>query len=76
MEVSSSEEEDGQINHNEEQEDLDRKLYGRVNEGDEPVQREDLAMVRLSRQAIVKAYLTPWFEEYVKGEQTSLTGMV
>jgi RNA polymerase-associated protein RTF1 len=68
MEMSSEEEEDGQISRLELEEERDRRLYGRPDAEDEKLTLEDLMKCRLSRDMIAKACMAPWFEDYVKGK--------
>jgi len=67
METSSGEEEDGQITKHEEEDEKDRKLFGKSNPDDEPIMLPDLEKCRLSRDSIAKYCMRPWFGEYVKG---------
>jgi RNA polymerase-associated protein RTF1 len=67
MDVSDDEWEEGVVTKEEEEEDRDRRLYDRMNEVEEPLRREDIHMVQLTRRQAMKMYLTPWFEDYVKG---------
>lgn len=67
MEMSSEEEEDGQITKLEEEEERDRKLYGKPPAEEDAVGLDDLLKCWLSRDKIAKACMTPWFEDYVKG---------
>lgn len=68
MEMSSEEEEDGQISKLEEEEERDRKLYGKPQDEEGPIVLDDLLKCLLTRDKIARACLTPWFEDYVKGE--------
>jgi RNA polymerase-associated protein RTF1 len=67
MEMSSEEEEDGQISRLEQEEERDRKLYGQSTSDDDSLTLEDLSKCRLTRDMIAKTCMTPWFEDYVKG---------
>jgi RNA polymerase-associated protein RTF1 len=67
METSSDEEEDGQISKLEEEEEKDRKLFGKKDAEDEPITMNDLEKCRLTRDGIAKHCMVPWFEDYVKG---------
>ncbi|ETW77432.1 hypothetical protein HETIRDRAFT_37203 [Heterobasidion irregulare TC 32-1] len=67
METDSAEEEDGQISKLEEEEEKERKLLNRAHPDEDRVTLQDLEKVRLSRDMLAKHYLSPWFEEYVKG---------
>ncbi|KAI0827453.1 plus-3-domain-containing protein [Trametes gibbosa] len=64
---TSDDEEDGQITKYDEEEERDRKLYGKSNPDDEPVSLEDLNKCRIGRNQIAKHCMAPWFEDYVKG---------
>ena len=68
METDSAEEEDGQSSKLEEEEEKERKLLNRAHPDEDRVTLQDLEKVRLSRDMLAKHYLSPWFEEYVKGE--------
>ncbi|KAI0772759.1 plus-3-domain-containing protein [Trametes elegans] len=63
----SEDEEDGQITKYDEEEERDRKLYGKSNPDDEPITLDDLDKCRITRNQIAKFCMTPWFEDYVKG---------
>ncbi|KAI0073603.1 plus-3-domain-containing protein [Panus rudis PR-1116 ss-1] len=68
MEMSDEEDEDGQINKFQEEEERIQKYYGKETTAEEePITLHDLERIRLTRQMIAKHYLTPWFEDYVKG---------
>ncbi|KAG0703565.1 hypothetical protein DFH29DRAFT_916098 [Suillus ampliporus] len=68
MDMSSGEEEDGQITRYEEEEEKDRKLFSRQPDpADEPSSLEDLMKCRLTRDKLAKHCMAPWFEDYVKG---------
>jgi RNA polymerase-associated protein RTF1 len=67
METDSDEEEDGQISKLEEEEEKDRKLFGKKDLAEEPMTMGDLEKCRLTRDAIAKHCMVPWFEDYVKG---------
>ena len=73
METSEDEEEDGQINKFEEYEEKDRRSSSKAVLDDEPIQYEDLKKICLSRDLLAKQYMTPWFEELVKGNGLFLT---
>ncbi|KAI0672359.1 plus-3-domain-containing protein [Trametes maxima] len=64
---TSEDEEDGQITKYDEEEERDRKLYGKSNPEDEPITLEDLDKCRVTRNQIAKLCMAPWFEDYVKG---------
>lgn len=64
METSDDEEEDGQISKFDEYDDRDRRTS---NLDDQPATLSELQRICLSRDTIVKQYMTPWFEELVKG---------
>ena len=67
METSDEEEEDGQIDKYDLYDDKDRRSTSRANHDDEPVTLTELRKVVLTRDQIAKHYLTPWFEDLVKG---------
>ena len=67
METSDDEAEDGQITKLDQEEEKERKLLGKTVSNDEPMTIADLNRVRLTRDALVKHFLTPWFNDYVKG---------
>lgn len=67
METDSEDEEDGQISKFEEEEEKDRKRFGKSEAEEEPIGLEDLSKCRLTRDLLVKYSMAPWFEEYVKG---------
>jgi len=67
METDSEDEEDGQISKFEEEEEKDRKRYGKSEPDDEPITLEDLNKCRLTRTLLAKHCMAPWFEDYVKG---------
>lgn len=64
----SEDEEDGQITKYDEEEERDRKLYGKSNPDDEPIGLDDLNKCRVTRNQIAKLCMAPWFEEYIKGD--------
>jgi RNA polymerase-associated protein RTF1 len=70
METSDEEAEDGQITKFEQEEEKERKLLGMALTLDEPMTLGDLNKVRLTRDALAKHFLAPWFEDYVKGTAT------
>jgi RNA polymerase-associated protein RTF1 len=70
METSDEEAEDGQITKFEQEEEKERKLLGMALASDEPTTLDDLNRVRLTRDALAKHFLAPWFEDYVKGTIT------
>ncbi|KAN0107257.1 hypothetical protein V8E52_010309 [Russula decolorans] len=67
METSDDEAEDGQITKFEQEEEKERKLLGMTVANDEPMTIADLNKVRLTRDALAKHFLAPWFEDCVKG---------
>jgi hypothetical protein len=67
METSDEEAEDGQITKVEQEEEKERKLLGKAHSSDGPMTMEDLNKVRLTRDALAKHFLAPWFEDFVKG---------
>lgn len=74
METDSDEEEDGQISKLEEQEERERKLYGTTEPVvDETITLEDLRKCQINRDQLAKHYMTPWFEEFIKGRGESLS---
>jgi RNA polymerase-associated protein RTF1 len=66
METSDEDAEDGQITKFEQEEEKERKLLGMA-VTNEPMAIADLNKVRLTRDALAKHFLAPWFEDYVKG---------
>jgi RNA polymerase-associated protein RTF1 len=72
METSDEEAEDGQITKFEQEEEKERKLLGMTVTNDEPMTIADLNHVRLTRDALAKHFLAPWFEDYVKGATNAL----
>jgi RNA polymerase-associated protein RTF1 len=64
---TADEEEDGQITKVEQEEEKERKLLGMALPNDGPMTMEDLNKVRLTRDALAKHFLAPWFEDYIKG---------
>lgn len=72
METSDEEAEDGQITKFEQEEEKERKLLGMTVTNDEPMTIADLNNVRLTRDALAKHFLAPWFEDYVKGTANAL----
>ncbi|KAH8100443.1 hypothetical protein DFH11DRAFT_1525198, partial [Phellopilus nigrolimitatus] len=67
MEMSSEDEEDGQISKLEQQEERESCLLNKAKPEDEDLTLEDLEKCRLSRNKLVKYALMPWFEDFVKG---------
>lgn len=67
METDSEDEEDGQISKLEEEEEKDRRRFGKPEPEDEPITLEDLNKCRLSREMLAKHCMAPWFEDYIKG---------
>ncbi|KAJ3553338.1 hypothetical protein NM688_g3667 [Phlebia brevispora] len=65
MGSSDDEEEDGQISKFEEEDEQDRRH--KTSADDEPTTADDLDMVRVSRDMIVKYCFAPWFGEFIKG---------
>lgn len=75
MDMSDEEEEDGQITKYDEEEERDRKLFGKATPEEEaPITVEDLKKCQVTRNHIAKFCLMPWFGEYIKG--TSTAGLV
>jgi RNA polymerase-associated protein RTF1 len=72
METSDEEAEDGQITKFEQEEEKERKLLGMTVANDEPMTIADLNKVRLTRDALAKHFLAPWFEDYVKGTASAV----
>lgn len=72
METSDDEAEDGQITKFEQEEEKERKLLGMTATNDEPMTIADLNKVRLTRDALAKHFLAPWFEDYVKGTASAV----
>ncbi|THH04540.1 hypothetical protein EW145_g5445 [Phellinidium pouzarii] len=67
MEMSSEDEEDGQISKLEQQEERESRLLSMTKSDEEELTREDLEKCRLPRDNLVKYAKMPWFEEYAKG---------
>ncbi|KAI5120538.1 hypothetical protein M0805_004546 [Coniferiporia weirii] len=67
MEMSSEDEEDGQISKQEQQEERESRLLNKVKSDDDELTLEDLERCQLSRNNLVKFSKMPWFEEYTKG---------
>ncbi|EJF56704.1 plus-3-domain-containing protein [Dichomitus squalens LYAD-421 SS1] len=68
MDMSDEEEEDGQITKYDEEEERDRKLFGKVAPEEElSITLEDLEKCRVTRNQIAKYCMAPWFGEYIKG---------
>ncbi|VDB87123.1 unnamed protein product [Peniophora sp. CBMAI 1063] len=70
MEMETDEEdEDGQIGRDEQDDERLRRLSGGYTKSskDEPIEKEDLNRIQLTRDRIAKYYLAPWFKDYVKG---------
>lgn len=67
METDSEDEEDGQISKYEEEEEKDRKRFGKTEPDDEPITLDDLNKCRLTRTLLAKHCMAPWFEDFVKG---------
>jgi len=72
METSDEEAEDGQITKFEQEEEKERKLLGMTVHNDEPMTITDLNKVRLTRDALAKHFLAPWFKDYVKGAASAI----
>lgn len=72
METSDDEAEDGQITKFEQEEEKERKLLGMTIANDEPMTITDLNKVRLTRDALARHFLAPWFEDYVKGTASAV----
>lgn len=70
METSDEDDEDGQITREEQEEERERRLLGneKANFQEERITVLDLERVRLTRDALAKHCLAPWFEDYVKGK--------
>jgi RNA polymerase-associated protein RTF1 len=75
METSDDEAEDGQITKFEQEEEKERKLLGMTHHSNEPTTMGDLNKVRLTRDALAKHFLTPWFEDYAKGTASAMSGL-
>lgn len=67
MGSSDEEEEDGQISKFEEEEEHDRKHFGKASNDDEPITIEDLDKVRVTRDMVIKHCFSSWFSDYIKG---------
>ena len=68
MEMSSEDEEDGQISKLEEEEEREARLLNltKPHIEDESSNLQDFKNVQLLRDELVKAVSLPWFEDYVK----------
>ena len=72
MEMETDEEdEDGQFGREELDDERLRRLSGgqtkSASSAEEPIVREDLNKIRLTRDQIAKHFTAPWFKDYVKG---------
>ena len=70
MQMSSGEEEDGQISKYEQEEEKDRRLFDKYEKSqaeEDPATLQDFAACRLSRDVLMKHHLNPWFEDMIKG---------
>lgn len=67
METSDEDDEDGQITREEQEEERERRILEKYNPQEENITVEDLDRIRLSRDALAKYCLAPWFEDYAKG---------
>jgi RNA polymerase-associated protein RTF1 len=69
MDMSSGEEEDGQVTKQDEAEARERRLLEqtRPDKDRDPLTLADLMPCWLDRVQVAKFYMTPWFEEYVQG---------
>lgn len=67
MEMSSGEEEDGQITKYEQEEERDRRLFEKPQPDDEQATLTDFLNCRLTRNILLKSHLAPSFEELIKG---------
>jgi RNA polymerase-associated protein RTF1 len=72
METSDDEAEDGQITKFEQDEEKERTLLGMAVSNNEPMTITDLNKVRLTRDSLAKHFLSPWFEDYVKGTASAM----
>ncbi len=68
MEMSSEDEEDGQISKQEEREEWEQRVLNQAHPEEEPITMADLEKCRLGRDQLSKFCMAPWFEDYVKGE--------
>ena len=75
MEMSSSDDEDGQITKNDEEDERYRKLYGdfgskrkKDDDEDDQITIDDLMTCWVTRDMISKHCMAPWFEDYVTGK--------
>lgn len=67
METADEDDEDGQITREEQEEERERRILGKHNPEEEKITVLDLEKIRLTRDALAKNCLSPWFEDYVKG---------
>lgn len=67
MEMSSEDEEDGQISKLEQQEEREQRLISKAHPDEERTTLEDLVSCRLTREELSKFCMAPFFEDYVKG---------
>jgi len=86
MDISDSESEDGQITRTEQEEerllnlssgyDSKRHRSGRDESVEVPCTMADLEGCRLTRDAIAKHCIKPWFQDYVTGKFIYVVGVV
>ena len=67
MEMSSEDEEDGQISKQEQEEERELRLLNKTKAEDDEVTMEVMKQAQLSRDLLVRYSKNPWFEEYSKG---------
>lgn len=67
MEMSSEDEEDGQISKQEQEEERELRLLNKSKAEDEEITMEILKQAQLSRDLLLKYSKNPWFEDYSKG---------
>ena len=67
MEMSSDDEEDGQISKFEQEEEREQRLLNKAKVDDEPITLLDLEGCRVKRDQLCKYSKRSWFEDYVKG---------
>ena len=67
MEMSSEDEEDGQISKQEQEEERELRLLNKSKAEDEEITMEIMKQAQLSRDLLLKYSKNPWFEDYSKG---------
>lgn len=67
MEMSSDEDEDGQITKQDQQDERTSRLLDLAKHDDDEVTMQDFERCRLARSDLIKYSRRPWFAEYAKG---------